>query len=195
MNLLEIGVKPDSRFSRADVLACLRLIDNHAPIGRKKLGEKIGIGEGSVRSILTILKGENYVSSTPRGHVLTDKGKHRLGDIERKLVQLDAGGITVGGTDAAVIVEGASYLVDNGVSVRDEAIKAGAEGATTLIFENGDFEFPGMKLDLKSKIKRKLEEEFRLEDGDVIIIGSGDDRVDAEKGALAGADYLLDCKA
>lgn len=190
MDLLDIEIRPGSGFDIADIHNSLRLIDDQGPIGRKKLAEGVGVGEGSVRSLLDILKSEGYVNSTPNGHILTEKGMEELADMDKRMVQLDAGEITVGEADVAMIVRGASNAVGKGVSIRDEAIKAGAAGATTIIFENGDFEFPDMKLEVESKIKRKLEEKFQLEDGDAVIIGSSDNRIDAERGTLAGARYL-----
>lgn len=190
MNLLDIEIRPGSGFDIADIHNSLRLIDDQGPIGRKKLAEGVGVGEGSVRSLLDILKGKGYVNSTPNGHILTDRGRDKLANMDKRTVQLDADEITVGETDVAITVRGASDAVSKGVSIRDEAIKAGADGATTIIFENGDFEFPDKKLKVGSKIKRKLEEKFHLENGDVVIIGSSDNRIDAERGALAGASYL-----
>ncbi|KXB04331.1 hypothetical protein AKJ48_02980, partial [candidate division MSBL1 archaeon SCGC-AAA261O19] len=132
-------VGPQPRFSEAQVHRALEIIGGHSPLGRKKLAEKLGIGEGSVRTILTRLKRENLIASTPRGHIPTEKGKRELKKKARKFLQLDAGNLTVGEVDVATIVRHAYENVKLGIRQRDEAIKAGADGATVLVFSDERF--------------------------------------------------------
>jgi hypothetical protein len=65
--------------------------------------------------------------------------------------------------------------IKTGIEQRDIAIKAGAIGATTLIFKNGIFLIPGTNFNALSKepqIQKKLIESLYPENNDVIIIGS-----------------------
>jgi hypothetical protein len=65
--------------------------------------------------------------------------------------------------------------IKSGIEQRDIAIKAGAIGATTLIFQNGIFLIPGTNFNALSEepqIQKKLIESLHPENNDVIIIGS-----------------------
>jgi hypothetical protein len=65
--------------------------------------------------------------------------------------------------------------IKTGIEQRDIAIKAGAIGATTLIFKNGIFLIPTTNFNALSEepqIQKKLIESLHPENNDVIIIGS-----------------------
>lgn len=184
------GKGPRPRFREEDLWKTLKLIDRDGALGRKRIAQELELGEGSVRTVLDQLKEKGLAKSTPRGHSLTEKGKRKLAERSEKLVPLDAGDLTVGREDVALLVENASSKVRQGVEQRDEAIKAGAEGATVLVFRDEKFQIPGMETGPESELENKLLDSFRPSDGDVVIIGTGDDQIDAERGALAAAEGL-----
>jgi len=132
---------PKPLFDEVQVRRALELIDEKGPIGRKRLVDFLEVGEGSVRTILDRLKDKGFISSSSRGHEITEDGRKRL-DEGLEFLQMDAGDLTVGYVDVATVVEGVSNLVDKGIEQRDEAIKVGAEGATVLVYENGDLVLP-----------------------------------------------------
>ncbi len=189
MNSEKSGPRP--RFDEVQMKKALELIGKNEPIGRKRLAEKLGVGEGSMRTILDRLKGEGFVSSTARGHVLTDKGEKELED-GRQFLRFDAGDLTVGENDVATIVRSVADKVDLGISQRDEAIKVGAEGATVFVFRDDDLSLPSSGEDLDEGVKSRLLEFFNPSNGDVIIIGTADDEISAERGALTAAESLLE---
>lgn len=105
------------------------------------------------------------------------------------LVEVKAKDLTLGRCDVATVVRRAAGFVGSGVELRDEAIKSGATGATVLIFRRGELQFPdGFKVE--REISEVLRDRLRLEDGDVVIIGTGADKLSAKLGAMAAAQRL-----
>lgn len=188
MNSSNTGPKP--LFDKAQVRRALELISEFQPIGRKKLADKLGVGEGSVRTILNRLKEEGFVSSTIQGHVLTEKGENELGDSVRKFLEIKVSDLTVGEVDVATIVENSADKVSSGIEERDEAIKVGAEGATVLVFKDNELKLPNAELNIDEEIKSQLLDFFQPEEGDVVIIATADNEYSAERGALAAAESL-----
>ena len=48
------------------------------PISRKDLTKELELGEGTIRTILDILKRKKLISSTRKGHFLTGKGSRLI---------------------------------------------------------------------------------------------------------------------
>jgi len=99
--------------------------------------------------------------------------------------------LTVGDVDVATVVKGVSDLVDKGIEQRDEAIKVGTDGATVLVFEDGELVLPEDLGGVEEEVGSELLDNFELSDGDVVIIGTGNSVLDAERGAWAAADSLM----
>ncbi len=167
----------------------LDLISRQRRIGRKQVAAKLGIGEGSVRTILDYLKENGLIDSTRGGHALTEKGRATLGE-PLEFVQINAGDLAVGRASVATIVRGAARRVKRGIEQRDEAIKVGAGGATVLVFKSGRLIFQGGFAKVGSETGEALKKALQPQEGDVIIIGAADDIATAEAGARAAAQAL-----
>ena len=74
-----------------------------------------------------------------------------------------------------------------GVANSIEAVRAGAVGATTLVVDQGRIVFPGDEEFPDQSLVAPLKNYFRMDDGDVIIIGSAFSYDAAEKGAVTAA--------
>lgn len=183
------AIGPLPRFAETHVRMALELIASHQRIGRKQLAEELGVGEGSMRTILNQLKKRGLITSSRGGHSLTAKGKRVLGK-PFEFVRVDVGNLTVGEVSIATIVKGVAAKVKRGIEQRDEAIKAGADGATVLIFREGKLRFPDGFFEVKKKAGDALIEALRPREGDVIVIGTAGDAVKAEAGAKAAARGL-----
>jgi len=181
---------PRPLFDEVQVRRALKLIDEKGPIGRKRLVDFLGIGEGSVRTILDRLKDKGFISSSSRGHEITEEGRECL-DEGLEFLRVDVGDLTVGDVDVATVVKGVSDLVDKGIEQRDEAIKVGTDGATVLVFEDGELVLPEDLGGVEEEVGSELLDNFELSDGDVVIIGTGNSVLDAERGAWAAADSLM----
>lgn len=183
------AIGPLPRFAEVHVRKALELISKHGRVGRKQLAEELGIGEGSMRTILSQLKTQGLITSSRGGHALTAKGKRSLGK-PLEFVQIDAGNFTVGEVDVAAIVRGAAKKVKRGIEQRDEAIKVGAQGATVLVFQRGKLQFPDRFTRVEKGLAESLIKTFTPREGDVIIIGTAQDLAKAEEGAKAAARSL-----
>jgi DNA-binding MarR family transcriptional regulator len=183
------AVGPLPRFAEVHVRRALELIAEHKTIGRKQLAKKLGVGEGSMRTILNQLKKQSLITSSRGGHTLTAKGRSALGK-PLEFVQIDAGDLTVGEVDVATIIRKAATKVKRGIEQRDEAIKAGADGATVLIFKSGKLRLPDGFVRVGKELAELLIGTFTPREGDVIIIGTAGDLTKAEEGAKAAAQSL-----
>ena len=83
----------------------------------------------------------------------------------------------------------------SGIQLRDEAIKVGADGATTIIFEKNMLFIPPKPIeDLRvtnKEIYNTLISNFSLQEGDVLIVGTASDRKKAMEATIASALTLL----
>ena len=177
---------PLPRFATIHVQMALDQLAKEKRIGRKEIAERLGIGEGSVRTILNHLKKNGLITSSRGGHSLTSKGARAMGQ-PPKFVQVKMGDLAVGKVNVATIVRGASAKVKRGIEQRDEAIKAGADGATVLLFERGKFKFPDSFFDVPRETSEVLIKALKPREGDVVVIGTSSDALRAEVGARAAA--------
>ena len=183
-------------FTEAHVLRALELASSGPSVGRKRLGELLGLNEGVARTLLRHLREENLVEVTRRGIKLELKGERLLANLSATLpggIEVPRSPLTLGTQNFAVLVRGAGHRVRSGVEQRDSALKAGALGATTLVFDGERLTLPGVQ-----ELPPKVEEVYDLllsrlkpRKGDVIIIGTAEDVLSAELGAKTAALELL----
>ncbi|MBU4190553.1 MAG: hypothetical protein KJ886_06170 [Candidatus Thermoplasmatota archaeon] len=185
---------PAPRFTNLHVWKTMHNIAENKIISRKKLTKKVGVGEGSIRTILTLLKKKNFVKTTQLGVSLTEKGKKFLSNYKIKILRIDAKKISVGKYAVAAFIKNRVHKIRYGLEQRDEAIKNGATGATTIIYRSGKLAAPGITDNLKrdySDVAEQIFSKFEIGNNDVVIIGSGNSLKKAEDGAVAGALSLF----
>ena len=183
-------------FTEAHVLKALELVSSGSGVGRKRLGELLGLNEGVTRTLLRHLKEANLIEVTRRGMKLREEGKRLLAAFSIFIsggIEVPRSPLTIGPQNFALLVRRAAHRIRSGVEQRDAALKAGALGATTLIFDGEKLTFPGMQ-----EIQPRTEEVYDLllselnpKKGDTIIIGTAVDILSAELGAKTAALELL----
>ena len=178
---------PTPKFSMYHIWKAYQIIDTQGPVGRKALADMLQIGEGSTRTILDKMIREGSVENTRRGAVLTDRGKKRFETSGIMTDAIELEGITLGKHNCAVMARGLIDRVRLGCEQRDEAVRAGATGATTLVVRDNKVVFPGDNDFPDQESVAPLKKMFDLMDGDVIIIGSAFSHEAAEKGAVSAA--------
>lgn len=180
-------------FQPFHILKAVWHIQQLQPLGRKELSELLGIGEGSARKLLSHLEDRGWVSTARQGISLSPSGEKLLDDIGLLAKEVHAGNITVGEIDFALRLRGCMGKASNGIAQRDEAMKAGASGATTLVYrENLEF-LDGFGADRADKrAARVLVKDLGLIPGDILIIGSSPLPEKAMDGAFAAAVLTLD---
>ena len=180
------GRAPD--YTPAHLLYALSLLSERR-IGRKNLSEELRVGEGTVRTIISRLSDEGLIVVSRPGISLTPRGVSFLERVLNRLCwyEYPSTDLTVAESNCIVLISGASGGIRYGVEQRDQALIHGAVGATTLIMVEGRWLMPGTN----EKVEITLPDAMVSKDGDVVIIGSGDDKFTARLGALSAALQVL----
>ena len=190
---------PTRTFTELQVIRALLILGERKVIGRTLLSRLLKTGSGAIRTMISDLEEHKIINIERAGCSLTKTGINIYKEIIEKIpkvIQIDAGRLSVANFDAAALVKDGSKFIHRGIEQRDAAIKAGAKGATTLMYEKDRFTLPMESIDcakdFPSNIWVILEKKFKPSDGDVIIISSSDIKESAIYGALAGALTLVE---
>ncbi len=186
------GGGPNPKFSLYHVWKTYSVINTKGPIGRKTLAQILGIGEGSTRTILDKMIREGSVENTKLGAVLTERGVKNFRGSGITVTPVTIDGLTISDENCAVLVKGMADRIGTGYEQRDEAVRMGAMGATTLVVNGGKLLFPGDYVEPDPSLLAPVRAAFTLEENDVVIIGTGNSYEAAEKGAVAAALSLSD---
>jgi predicted transcriptional regulator len=185
-------------FMKAHVFKAINTIETYGPIGRVKLSKTLGLGEGAIRTLIKHLEKEGLVKTSRAGIILTNSGEKLSSNLESRIskqIQIPQSSLTIGSFNIAICVKNAADLVKSGVEQRDAAIKVGAQGATTLIFNNGKLKMPLLNesifKDFQSMCKLLISE-LAPNENDVIIIGSAKDKLTAELATIAATLETLE---
>lgn len=186
-------------FSPAHVFKTLQLIKRERYVSRFLLGRELELGEGSIKTLIKHLKMEKMIITTNKGTTMSERGVKIFEEMSRYIpieIQIPQSSISVSKFNYAILLRYMRIAIKQGVEQRDSAIKMGAMGATTLIFDNGKFLIPGSKynaLRAEKPLEQILKEKLTPVDNDVIIIGSDDSSlILAELAAKAAALYTLE---
>jgi len=187
---------PTPSFTELHLAKAIEIIGQEA-IGRAALSDGLGLGEGATRTLIDRLLEARLVKISRRGCELTRGGLSILKEQGSKLgpiAKVSRSPITVGPYDFGILVRKAANKVGSGIEQRDAAVRAGANGAVTLVFKDGRLLMPPVD---DSKIRESRDaieqilEGFRPGEKDVIIIAGADTERLAEDGARAAAWTLL----
>lgn len=187
---------PSPTFSIFHILQAIELIAEKK-FGRGKLAKSLSVGEGATRTIVDRLKEAGLIETSKAGCALTTKGVEFWKDyksIFEKKVEIGKNELTLSDCNFAIHVKNRGDKIRSGVEQRDAAIKAGAKGATTIVFVNGKLNIPSVSSDVKSDFPRataQILNLFKVKENDVIIIVSANDSKKANYGALAAAWTLI----
>jgi predicted transcriptional regulator len=179
------------------VLKALEIIGGGEAVGRIRLSKELELGEGATRTLVKHLKNEGIIKVSKYGIVLSEQGKKMFSDLKFKIsegIEVPPNPLTVGPFNIAVLVRGLAHKIKQGLEQRDTAIKAGALGATTLIFSRNRLTMPSSKGDIFEgipSIRDMLVSKLGPKENDIIIIGSGENKISAEIGAKMAALELL----
>ena len=175
---------PIPKFNDYHMWKTFESLDEKIPVGRKKLSSMLGIGEGSTRTIMSIIQDQGLVTIRKSGIVLTAKGVEFKKSIHMDVANVAISDLTIGDKDCAIRVSKMARNIRYGCEERDAAIRSGATGATTLVYSNGKLIFPGSDYPVDSDVESKIRSVFNLKNDDVVIIGTGSTQESAEMGAV-----------
>ena len=165
-------------FDAVHVLVTLQTIKKNSKTSRAELGKILDLGGGSIKTLVKHLKMNDLIQTSNAGMKMSENGEKLLLQISNLItdgIQIPKCPIVVGRYNYAVLVRGVASTIGTGIEQRDEAIRAGASGATTLLYKDGKFLMPGnesRQVQSISGIKDVIIKNLMPENGDVIIIGS-----------------------
>ncbi|MCQ2052675.1 MAG: hypothetical protein MJZ03_01890 [archaeon] len=184
---------PMFRFTDANVYWAFYVLSDGKRIGRKRLAKKIGVGEGSMRRILEILRQWDMINTKQTGITITRWGLSFFEDIPLKVIDIDLNDFILGNYSQSVLVYGVADKIENGMQQRDAGIKVGSNGCTTFVIRDGALMVPpDWNVDEKNfEVATKIREITNITENDALIVGSANDQNTATIAALTAAFELL----
>ena len=190
------GPGPSTTFSMFHIFYALELMAKK-PIGRKKLAEKLNVGEGAIRTIISRLKDAGLIVTSKEGCTLTDKGLRvwkNFVEFFPKRVGIEKTALTTSEYNYAFLVKNRGHKVKSGIDQRDAAIMGGARRALVIVFKNDRLMIESVSNSVENdfpEAANKLLKDLNPEDNDVIIIAGSDSPLRAKRGAFAASWVLI----
>ena len=180
---------PMFRFNDANVYWSLHLLSDGRRMGRKRLADEVGVGEGSMRRIIDTLKEWDFINIKQTGITITKAGLSFLEQIPIRPVDIFVEGSVAGACQQGVLVLGGAEKVVNGMEQRDAGIKVGADGCTTIVIRDGVLMIPpDWNMDEKTpELAYKIRKEIGMTQSDALIIGGGETQALATEAAITAA--------
>jgi DNA-binding transcriptional regulator LsrR (DeoR family) len=184
-------------FTQLDLARAIEIIGTEH-IGRNKLSERLRLGEGTTRTLIDRLLDARLIEISRSGCELTGSGHSILNELNRRLgtrTIVPRSSVTIGAHNFGILVKGAANMIKGGIEQRDAAVRAGANGAVTFVVKHGELVMPPAAESMmrrQARITRKIQETFRPQESDAIIIAGADSEQNAEEGARAAAWTLLE---
>ncbi|MFA6049025.1 MAG: DUF4443 domain-containing protein [Candidatus Micrarchaeia archaeon] len=185
------------RFFSVDLLRALWLL-RAGRISRSALARGLGIGEGSVRTIISFLLVEGVVEISREGVALSKKGAAVVGEFEGTACgsHFSERALSFGKPGFLVRIRDLGKPRDNGQAARDLAVRMGADGATIFFAQGGKLLLPFDSAGNKNFFGEKTVESVcracgSMEDGDVFMLAFGSDACGVQRGAWSVAATLM----
>jgi DNA-binding MarR family transcriptional regulator len=188
---------PATSFSMFHILYALELMAQK-PIGRNKLAEKLGVGDGAIRTIVHHLQEAGLIETAKAGMSLTPKGAKTWRQYEMlfpKRVEVEKNQLTHSAYNFAILAKGSGGKVRSGIEQRDAAIMGGAKRAIAIVCRGGHLVIDSISVNIEKEYPdaaKAILRDLTPEENDVIIIAGSDDYpMKARRGAFAAAWVLL----
>lgn len=179
-----VGNTPN--FTKIDILRCFLKLDRN--ISRQGLAKELELGEGTVRTILNILKSKSLLDSNKKGHFLSKKGRESLDGIGSFVKDAKNMPVKIIYPDLKKV--GVQLKSDSGLKeickLRDIAVKNGADGALILKFSDRLYAPESDYLQDYGEIEKL----FNFGSNDLLIVAFSNEKRKAENGAFAIAVEL-----
>lgn len=163
-------------------------------LSRARLQELLGLGEGSVKSMVKYMKKHGLISTSKAGSKLTGKGAGILSKVRvfvPKICRIGLEYLSVGKINYAALLRG--IKISGILGLRDRVVRLGGTGAVLLFYTKGRVEVPYVAEDLKSISSSDYAKicEMNPQEGDSIIIVGGEDKSSALKALGSVLSELL----
>ncbi len=183
---------PRRKFGAFHFYMALNEIAEAGRIGRARISEAIGIGEGSARTLLDGLEHDSLIKRNNAGIVLTEKGRKAVEELPFSMKEITGSALSTGPFSTLAVIRGRAHKVTNGILQRDEAIKNGGTGAITMIVKGSNlFLPPDLSLADDAAASHLAFSLLGAREGDAVIIGSGNTAILAEQATFFAVSTLL----
>lgn len=176
-----------SNYTQLDILRIFLALKEKK--SRSCLVTELELGEGTLRTILDILKEKGLIEGSQHGHFLSDKGKNVLLGIEAIMTMPVKAVLTrffQQYINIGIIVRKYDEKKKVSYKLRDIGIKNGAEAAM-ILERNGRLKLLDAEYDGKFD---ELESQFSMKPGEILVVTSAKTKRWAEISALAVASEL-----
>ena len=183
---------PEYSPASTHIYCVLSFLDEECPTSRRRLSDLTGIGEGSIRSIIAVLKRWRVISVKQTGMTLTKSGRRLLENIPMKLIQVEKSEYVIGACQQGVLVKGVAEKIAKGTYLGDMKTIAGANGTSVFMIREERLIMPrNWDMDVRDpEFSRHLRDKG-IEEGDAIIIsGASDIRVATISAVSIALDLL-----
>ncbi len=187
---------PSTTFTIFHLFYALELLAQK-PLGRNKLAEKLNVGDGAVRTIISRFKEAGLIETSKEGCFLTKKGLEiwqQFEEIFPKRVEIPKSELFASEFNFAFLVKKSGQKVKSGIDQRDAAIIAGARKALIIVFKKGHLCIESVSDSISKQYPEAASlilKELTPQDDDVIIIAGGDSALKAKRGAFAASWSLI----
>jgi predicted transcriptional regulator len=188
---------PSTTFSMFHIFLALELMAEK-PIGRNKLADKLNVGDGAIRTIISRLKDAGLILPSKEGCHLTEKGLKvwkQFKEFFPERAEIGKTELTTAEYNYGFLVKNSGHKVKSGIEQRDAAIMGGARRAIAIVSKGGRLIIESISDDLEKeylKAANQILKDFKPEDNDVIIIAGADTPLKAKRGAFAASWILID---
>ncbi len=181
------------RFTDADAFLLLEMVSRNHGMSRRELSRSLGLGEGSVRTLVEKLKESDLLCVKQTGITIRPQGSEILRSLGMRTVEISVGEYVMGDHQFGAIVNDSSEKVFNGIDQRNIVIRAGGEGCTTWINRDGrTIMLPDWDVDIHDpSLSKTIRDNAKMGDGDVLIVAGGDtERVAMISAVTAALDLV-----
>ena len=167
------------------------------PLGRNRLAEKLHVGDGAVRTIISRLREAELIQTSKEGCNLTEKGKkiwQQFDEIFPRRVDLSSSELYPSKFNHAFLVKNTGEKVTSGIDQRDAAIIAGARKALVIVYHGGRLRIESVSEDIEKqypKAAQQILDRLQPQENDVVIVAGAETDLKAKRGAFAASWSLI----
>jgi hypothetical protein len=188
---------PSPAYTPAHIIKLLLILESEVTMGRITLARRLGIGEGSVRTIIKRLLEASIISVDAIGGCnLTEIGQSVTSDLKKIIVStgdIDLRQMGIKVPAFAAQLRGLE-IPQSPTMLRDDAVRNGADGMMILKSLDGRLCLPMMSEDMSMEypaIDAAVKSRFELRSKDILLIGFARDPLVAEIGTISASLNLI----
>ncbi len=181
------------RFTDADAFLLLEMVSKNHGMSRRELSRSLGLGEGSIRTLVEKLKESDLLCVKQTGITIRPQGSEILRSLGMRTIRISVGEYVMGDHQFGAIVNDSSEKVFNGIDQRNIVIRTGGEGCTTWVNRDGrTIMLPDWDVDIHDpSLSKTIRDNAKMGDGDVLIVAGGDTKRVAMISAVTAALDLV----